>query len=547
MIKNKKNNAILTVVLLICLVLGNLNFAYAKELLVEKKPITIMYYCDADNDLEPDLLSDVVEMKKGVTKEINLIALVDRHESYSSDQEVFGEDFDDTRLYKINPNEVKRLDGGKQFPKISTIFTTFEANMGDAYTLKNFIDYCKEKYPADKYVLILSNHGGGPRKDPKNEKRKMVCTDETNGYDALYTGEISDVLTKEQSVDVLGLDACYMGNVEFAYQFYKGNGGFEADIMVGCATAEWEQGWKYDKILNRLQTKDGHNNEKDSTLGGYEKYYSPKTITNAQIGAIIVEEQRDSCKNIVTNQTLSCYDLSKVKDVKNAVDGLVVAIEDEKQKIEELRGNISNPKIMHYFYSNNIISQLFYPLFDLYDFAKEIKYSDKFTKTVADEVYNEKQPNTVMNEVYIEKQQTAVYDVIYNQNEDILITNLSNIYSKSQTLMDRVDDMILYSYGGEDYDGFKDGKNGLSIFFPSGDSEVYSNRVYHRHFESQFWYSPLDLTKYLALGDMCYGKLKWCKEGINKEINKVGNWFELLDKWYDKDNGPEGGYNEYRW
>ncbi|SHH41925.1 clostripain [Tepidibacter thalassicus] len=479
------------------------NVVKAEEISKAKKPITIMYYCDADNDLEWSLLSDVEEMKKGIkTDEINLIALIDRSEDYTSNKSVLGEDFSDTRLYEIKPGEVKRIDGGSQFPEITTNSTDFEANMGDAHTLKNFIDYCKERYPADKYVLILSNHGGGPKTDDEAEQRKQICVDESNDMDVLYTGEISDVLTKDQSVDVFGLDACLMGNAEFAYQFHKGNGGFEADVMVGSAPTEWGDGWKYDKILDRLQTKDGDNGEEDTTFGGKEKYYSPKTVTAAQIGGIIVEEQRDSCEGVVTDQSLACYDMSKIKRVKNAVDDLARAIKDEKAKIENVRGKMNNPKIMHYFNSEKQREQILYPFFDLYDLAQKIRQSKDFNDDIKD---------------------------------------------KAKKVMTKVDNMVLYSYGGESYKGFKDGKNGLSIFFPSGDSKIFANRSFHKHFEYQYWYSPLDLTPYLQLGDKCYGKLKWCQDGLDEEINKVGNWFELLDSWYDDDNSFLGGYNEYQW
>ncbi|WP_099190291.1 clostripain [Tepidibacter mesophilus] len=469
---------------------------------LDRKPITIMYYCDADNDLESDLLNDVEEIKKGITNEINLVTLIDRTEGYTSNKSVLGEDFSDTRLYEINPKKAIRISGGEQFPEITTTSTNFEANMGDANTLKNFIDLCKEKYPADKYVLILANHGGGPKTNDEAESRRAICWDETNGMDTLYTGEISDVLTKEQSVDVFGLDACFMGNAEFAYQFHKGNGGFEADIMVACAPTEWGDGWQYNKILDRLQSKDGDNGEEDLTLKGKEKYYSPKSVTAAEIGGIIIEEQRDSCEGSITDQTLACYDMSKIKDVKVSVDALALTIQDKKLEVENIRGEINNPKIMYYFNSDNKREQLNYPFFDLYDLAKKIEENKNLEK---------------------------------------------NIKDKAQSVMDAVDDMVLYSYGGKNYKEFKDGKNGLSIFFPSGESKIYMNRKLCKQFEFQYWYSPNDLTEYLALGDSCYGKLKWCQDGLNQEINKVGNWFELLDSWYDDSNDLQGGYNQYQW
>src|SRR3712207_2165204 len=165
------------------------------------KKLTILYYCDADNDLEEDLLNDIEEMKKGYNNNpnLNLIALVDRSPKYSCNPVVLGEDFDDTRLYKIEHNSVKRLDGGNEFPEI-TLNSNYEANMGDPETLKKFIDYGKANYKADKYVLIMANHGGGAKNNKKISRD--ICQDITN-YDGnqpdiLYNAEISDCLTEKQ-------------------------------------------------------------------------------------------------------------------------------------------------------------------------------------------------------------------------------------------------------------------------------------------------------------------------------------------------------------
>ncbi|MCD3235454.1 hypothetical protein G8V06_15505, partial [Clostridium botulinum D/C] len=44
-----------------------------------------------------------------------------------------------------------------------------------------------------------------------------------------------------------------------------------------------------------------------------------------------------------------------------------------------------------------------------------------------------------------------------------------------------------------------------------------------------------------------YGKLSWCKDGQDSKKNTVGNWFELLDSWFDTSNGVDGGFNHYQW
>lgn len=466
----------------------------------EKKAITFMHYCDADNNLEPYLLKDLQEAKEGVTNDVNYITLMDRIDGFSNDSAVLGEDFTDTRLYELTPNKATRLSGGDEFPEIR-LDSEYEANMGDAKTLAKFISFAKANYPADKYVLILSNHGGGMRdgEDVIDETtHRAICWDETDNNDTLYIGEISDVLTQEHSVDVLGFDACVMGAAEIAYQFRPGNGSFQADVMVASCPNEWGYGWKYDDILKRFDSKGGNNGEEDQTLGGLEKIFKPSEASALDIGAVIVEEQRDSTMPYTNNQQLSCYDLSKAESVKNAVDKLAISLVNKKDAIDSLKGRMTRPSIMHYFNASSNGDRISYPFFDLYDLSSKIA-----------------------------------------QNPSLFTPEIVN---NAKDVMSAVDDLVVYSFGGDKFSGFVDGKNGLSIFLPFGDAKY--NRM--PHWSYQWWYSPLDTLKELG-NDMPYGKLKWCQDNLNPNVNAVGNWFELLDSWYDTSNDSKGGLNGYQW
>ncbi len=242
--------------------------------------LTIMYYGDGDNSLEIDLLEDIAEMKAGYSASAgyNLITLFD---AKSGSTTGFGEAFVDTRLYRIGENKAYRLNGGSQFPNITTTSKNYEANMGDAETLKKFIQYCKANYPADKYVLIISNHGGGTRsvKSSSSSITKEICQDVTNGNDYMYTGEISDILTSSESVDVMVLDACLMGSVEFAYQFRKdnsietGNDGFSSYYMVASPALVRGKGLPYTTMLQRIREISGTNGTTDTLGGGSSEAY----------------------------------------------------------------------------------------------------------------------------------------------------------------------------------------------------------------------------------------------------------------------------------
>ncbi len=494
---------------------------------------TVMYYGDADCNLESAIIADIAEMKNGFVdgQGINLILLVDRIKGYSVDSSVLGVNFTDTRLFRITNNTAWRIDGSAQFPEI-TGSSTYEANMGDGATLKKFIQFCKANYPASRYSLILSNHGGGAMK--KNvipvsasyrevpdvadlQIRANICQDDTSNYDILYTAEISDILTSAESVDLFALDACLMSSAEFAYQFRNdsSNSGFRAGFMVASAPNELIGGFDYEAIFQRLQNKSGDNGTSDGTLGGNELYYDPSTLTAQQLGAVIVEEQRDSMSND-PSQSLTCIDLSKIKAVKEAVDVLSVklsSVTDAKTDLEALRGmpgDLSGNIMLHYFDETYYDTELqaytewiYSPYFDIYNLSAAVNQSSGFS---------------------------------------------SDIQNAAAILRDAVGELVLYSFANSDFSGFVANKSGVHIFFPAGDYQ-YTSSKYETLVDSWFlqdWYNALDVSgKYTGAP---LGKLSWCADGATAGNTVVENWFELLDSWYDGQSigsSCDGNFNYY--
>lgn len=480
---------------------------------------TIMYYGDGDCNLEAALLEDVAEMKSGIVdgQGVNVIVLFDRISGYSSDSSVFGENFTDTRLYRITSGKTWRLSGSAQFTEI-TKSSYYEANVGDAATLKKFIEFCKANYPADNYSLILSNHGGGARKKKSSAISvesvsssvisKDICYDQTSGNDFLYTAEISDTLTSSESVQLFGLDACLMSSVEFAYQFRNdsSNTGFKAEIMVASAPLETGYGWDYEAILDRLQVGGGDNGTADTTLTGNELYYDPATLTAAQLGAVIVEEQRDSTTGD-SSQSLTCLDLSKIQAVKDEVDTMVLALDSagEKNDLETLRGNALTANLLHYFDAADINDWAFTPFFDLYNLVVAINGSANFDSTVK---------------------------------------------ASAVAVRDAADNLVMYSFANSDFSDFTAGKSGVHIFFPDGDKQVSIDVTGDSVPEDvnlwwwQDWYNAKDVSGEYTGAPL--GKLSWCIDGATENDGTVQNWFELLDKWFDTQTiGSNSNFNYY--
>ena len=162
-------------------------------------------------------------------------------------------------------------------------------NMGDPNTLASFMSFAKEKYPADKYALIMWDHGGGAVSGFGQDQN-------ANKNDHLTIDEIKKAInTFGTKLEFVGFDACLMANMETAYAL-KDN----AKYLVASEETEPGTGWDYLKILNNLS--------KNTSQSGSE---TAKTIIDSFIAS------NSSYRN--PDATLSCIDLSKMNDVYTKV------------------------------------------------------------------------------------------------------------------------------------------------------------------------------------------------------------------------------------
>jgi len=106
--------------------------------------------------------------------------------------------------------------------------------------LADFIKFSAQKYPSDRYILLLWNHGGGAVLG--------FGYDETNPFSALTIDMIDKALSDTRiRFDFIGIDACIMGNIETAFMLGK-----YADYMVASEEAVVTAGWYYTDFLNML-------------------------------------------------------------------------------------------------------------------------------------------------------------------------------------------------------------------------------------------------------------------------------------------------------
>jgi len=272
----------------------------------EMKKWTFMIYDDADFTSEwydPGIFA--ITREAPICKNINIVVLQDT---------VYGP----AKMWYIGPFGHKRI-----------IKRMGEIDMGEYETLKDFVEFCKENFPAERYMLDIFNHGGG---------WLGACSDITdNGW--LTMEEMKRALTETGGVDIITFNApCNMGAVESVYELRDC-----ADVYVGS-----EAGNLYDFRILRPICKILNNDHHLSTI---------------EIGGKIIEIIRNVEKNSIQlypfpRATMSAMRTDEVTKLLQAIDNLSTYLYNN---LEEYHDDI---KLV---YSK---SQYFYDSLDLYDFAQ---------------------------------------------------------------------------------------------------------------------------------------------------------------------------------
>ncbi|HXF60199.1 MAG TPA: clostripain-related cysteine peptidase [Caldilineaceae bacterium] len=210
----------------------------------------VMLYQNADDKvLEKDIFVDLNEAERvGSSDRVQIVSQMDRYRAgYQGDG-----DWDSTRrFYVTQDNDLERVGS----PEIADVG---EANMADGGTLVDFVTWAIETYPADRHVLILSDHGlGWPGGWSDPTARGQAAGDlpiaDVLG-DQLYLAELDQALetirrqTGLEQFELVGLDACLMGHLEVFSALAP-----HARYAVASQETEPALGWAYAAFLAALQ------------------------------------------------------------------------------------------------------------------------------------------------------------------------------------------------------------------------------------------------------------------------------------------------------
>ena len=144
-------------------------FLAAPSALAQQTMTILLYMCGTD--LQDACIEDLYEMcAVPLPQEINLVVQAGGASQWDNRQ--------------LKANQLNRFSISNQ--AFEELHTVGQESMGSAAVLKDFLTYGVEKYPADRYGLVLWNHGGG--------STGGICYDETDNFDYLTLGEVSDAL-----------------------------------------------------------------------------------------------------------------------------------------------------------------------------------------------------------------------------------------------------------------------------------------------------------------------------------------------------------------
>ena len=114
-------------------------------------------------------------------------------------------------------------------------------------TLSEFVGFCKEEYPADRYLFVFWDHGGGP-------VYGFGYDEWQSEEDSLTIAEMSKAFSEHNDIhfDIIGMDCCIMANVETCYALapYCKYALLSEDFESGL-------GWSYTKWMNKLEEEPG--------------------------------------------------------------------------------------------------------------------------------------------------------------------------------------------------------------------------------------------------------------------------------------------------
>ncbi len=212
------------------------------------------------------------------------------------------------------------------------------ASMGAAQTLGDFLNWGVQQYPADHYMVVFWNHGGG--------SASGLAFDELFNDDSLSIKELSDGLGMANATfEVIGFDTCLMATLENAAAIAP-----YGNYMVASEETEPGGGWDYTAWLKYLAS----NPDADGLALGKEICDSYMTKCNREGEGEMA--------------TLSVTDLSAIDDLSEKFDAMAAEMTGVTADITTYQTFVQGVKKAENYGGNNAYEG-YTNMVDLGDFA----------------------------------------------------------------------------------------------------------------------------------------------------------------------------------
>lgn len=250
----------------------------------DTKDWTVMVFLNANNNLDSFAPLNINQMEvAGSTDRVNVVVECTREGASETQRYLIQKDTDTSTVSSPVLESLPKVD------------------MGDINSLKDFIQWGMQKYPAKHYMVDIWNHGSGWEKK-SFEIVKGVSYDDSTGNHITTTqlgACLRDLAQKRGSkLDIISYDACLMQMAEVCAEVADG-----ANYQVASEETIPGAGWPYDTWLTQVVAK--------------------PDASPAEVGQMLVNayhECYDGGAQGHMSGTLSTVDLSKIAGISAAAD-----------------------------------------------------------------------------------------------------------------------------------------------------------------------------------------------------------------------------------
>ncbi|HNW44085.1 MAG TPA: clostripain-related cysteine peptidase [Elusimicrobiales bacterium] len=204
------------------------------------KKWTVIALLNGKNNLSGAAEADINEMEAvGSNADINVVVEAGTVNAPEGKPPVFS-----VKRYYVN----KDADAAKITSR--AVMTLKKADMGSWQHLAEFITWAKTNYPAERYMVVVWNHGSGWKSFGKPlaqlaADKGISYDDETGNH--ITAIEMAAALAQAGPADVFASDACLMQELATNYEIRR-----HAEVIVGSEETEPNEGQDYTRFLGAL-------------------------------------------------------------------------------------------------------------------------------------------------------------------------------------------------------------------------------------------------------------------------------------------------------